>query len=81
MYEVQPRSTTAAALHASFLGTWTLFLYGIYQQSHSYMEMYCCNQRQWKTTPIHTFVPYFFYIFDVLLTKVSGKNILEACYV
>jgi hypothetical protein len=27
MCEVQPRSTTTAALHASFLVTWTLFLW------------------------------------------------------
>jgi hypothetical protein len=42
-----------------------------------------CNQRQWRTSTILTFVPHFCNIYGVLLTKVNKqrKNILETCYV
>jgi hypothetical protein len=46
------------------------------QLSHSFnvQDMCSCNQCQWRTYPMLTFVPHFFYICDLVLTKVLQKT-------
>ena len=66
------------------LGDLVSYSYDIFQPPHSFnVHISFCNQRQWRTSTILTFVPYFCNIYGVLLTKVNKqrKNILETCYV
>ena len=57
------------------LGGMGPYSYGSYQLPHSLNvhELRCCYQRQWRAYMILICIPHSFYVFDVLLTKVSEK--------
>ena len=85
--EVQPRLTTIAELGASSLRVWLVYLLHVSTASFFIQDFkvqetcYCnlCNQRQWRTYTILTFVPNVFKIRDAFVNKVSEKIILETC--
>lgn len=78
--EVQPRSTPVGELDSSSM--WFGFgisMAFINRLIHWILED-CCNQCQWRIHTILIFVPHFFYICDILLTKIFGKHFRRLLY-